>query len=47
MALGFLMLLQVSFLTKEYSAGRAMKRSDTLVNSLVHVSIAGRGEDLW
>jgi hypothetical protein len=45
-ALGFLMLLQVSFLTKKYSAGRTMKRSDTLVNSLVHVSIAGRGEDL-
>jgi len=40
------MLLQVSFLPKEYPAGCALKWSYTLVNPLMHVSIAGRGEDL-
>jgi len=40
------MLLQMSFLPKKYPARCTLKWSDTLVNPLMHISIAGRSENL-
>ena len=45
--LGLLMFLQMSFLPEENSARSALKRSYTLMDPLVHVTIAGRSKDLF
>ncbi len=36
----------MSFLSEENSARNTMKWSDSFMNSLVHVSVAGRGKNL-
>jgi len=46
MALGLLMLLQMSLLPEKDSTGRALKRAHALMNSLMHVAIASTREDL-
>ena len=44
--LGLLMFLQMSFLPEENSARGALKGTDTLMDPLMHVTIAGRSKDL-
>ncbi len=41
-----LVLLQVGFLAEEDPAGDALEGAHTLVDALVHVAVAGGGEDL-
>jgi hypothetical protein len=41
MALGLLMFLQVGLLSKVNSAWRALERPNSLVDPLVHISVAG------
>jgi len=45
-ALGLLVLLEVSLLAEKDPAGGALERPDPFVNPLVHVAVAGGGEDL-
>lgn len=45
-ALSFLMFLQMGLLPEEDPTGRALERPHPLVDPLMHVAIAGRGEDL-
>ena len=46
MSLGLLMLLEVCFLSEEYSARCALERPDAFVDALVHIAVRGRREDL-